>query len=104
MDGDTAISDWEMKFDNRKDVNDRLESNAFGNPWFRKVKAKRQLSPRFALAFPITDRGHMHFSYGHFLILFLGLFLTTNGIRKNFLITQKREKPYFRLYSDFKYV
>ena len=32
LDGDTAISDWEMTIDNRKDVNDRLESNAFGNP------------------------------------------------------------------------
>ena len=25
-----------------------------------------QLSPRFALAFPITDKGYLHFSYGHF--------------------------------------
>jgi outer membrane receptor for ferrienterochelin and colicin len=34
--------------------------------WFRKASAKMQLSPRFGLSFPITDRGVIHFSYGHF--------------------------------------
>jgi outer membrane cobalamin receptor len=34
--------------------------------WSRKATAKQQLSPRLGLAFPITDRGVIHFSYGHF--------------------------------------
>jgi outer membrane receptor for ferrienterochelin and colicin len=32
----------------------------------KKVKAKTQLSPRLGIAYPITDRGVIHFSYGHF--------------------------------------
>jgi len=35
--------------------------------WYKNVKAKYQLSPRFGIAYPITDRGVIHFSYGHFL-------------------------------------
>ena len=31
-----------------------------------KVDAKMQLSPRLGIAYPITDRGVIHFSYGHF--------------------------------------
>jgi len=30
------------------------------------ASAKQQLSPRFGLAYPITDRGVIHVSYGHF--------------------------------------
>ena len=33
----------------------------------KKVGAKMALSPRLGIAFPITDRGVIHFSYGHFL-------------------------------------
>jgi outer membrane receptor protein involved in Fe transport len=32
----------------------------------KKVKAKMQLSPRLGIAYPITDKGVIHFSYGHF--------------------------------------
>jgi hypothetical protein len=32
----------------------------------KKVDAKTALSPRLGIAFPITDRGVIHFSYGHF--------------------------------------
>ena len=32
----------------------------------KKVNAKMQLSPRLGIAYPITDRGVIHFSYGHF--------------------------------------
>ena len=32
----------------------------------RKVKPKMQWSPRLGIAYPITDRGIIHFSYGHF--------------------------------------
>ena len=31
-----------------------------------KTKRKLQISPRFGVSFPITDRGIIHFSYGHF--------------------------------------
>jgi len=34
--------------------------------WYDKPTAKYQLSPRFGLSFPITDKGVIHFSYGHF--------------------------------------
>jgi hypothetical protein len=34
--------------------------------WYTKAKNKYQLSPRLGVAFPITDRGKIHFSYGHF--------------------------------------
>ncbi len=34
--------------------------------WYHKASAKMQLSPRFGASFPITDRGVVHFSYGHF--------------------------------------
>lgn len=34
--------------------------------WFTNVSPKYQLSPRFGLSFPITERGVIHFSYGHF--------------------------------------
>ena len=67
MDGDGQISEIEMYPQNQKDNEDRMSSNAFGNSWYKNAKVKSQLSPRFALAFPITDKGHMHFSYGHFL-------------------------------------
>ncbi|RKY61155.1 MAG: hypothetical protein DRP96_04025 [Candidatus Neomarinimicrobiota bacterium] len=32
----------------------------------RKTKASHQISPRFGIAYPISDRGVIHFSYGHF--------------------------------------
>jgi hypothetical protein len=32
----------------------------------KKVKTKTQLNPRLGIAYPITDRGVIHFSYGHF--------------------------------------
>jgi outer membrane receptor for ferrienterochelin and colicin len=34
--------------------------------WYTKASKKIQLSPRLGVAFPITDRGVIHFSYGHF--------------------------------------
>jgi len=64
--GDGAISISEMVDSNLKGDQDRLNTNANGDPWFRTVDPKTQISPRFALAFPITESGYMHFSYGHF--------------------------------------
>ncbi len=66
LDGDGEISDDEMTDDNLKNDEDRLASNGNGDPWYRYIDPKTQLSPRFALAFPITDKSYMHFSYGHF--------------------------------------
>ena len=63
---DGQISEDEMSYSNLKSEEDRLESNANGDPWYRKADPKIQISPRFALAFPITDKGYLHFSYGHF--------------------------------------
>jgi outer membrane receptor for ferrienterochelin and colicin len=37
------------------------------NIWYKKASAKTQISPRFGIAYPITDKGAIHFSYGHFL-------------------------------------
>ena len=34
--------------------------------WYQDATAKYQVSPRLGIAFPITDRGVIHFSYGHF--------------------------------------
>lgn len=34
--------------------------------WTKKAGSKFQVSPRFGAAFPITERGVVHFSYGHF--------------------------------------
>ncbi|MBL1212469.1 MAG: TonB-dependent receptor [Ignavibacteriae bacterium] len=34
--------------------------------WYKDAEAKIQFSPRLGVAFPITDRGVIHFSYGHF--------------------------------------
>lgn len=46
--------------------------------WFTKAKHKSQLSPRLGLAFPITDKGVLHFSYGHFFQLPRYEYLYTN--------------------------
>jgi len=34
--------------------------------WYKDASAKLQVSPRLGVSFPITDRGVIHFSYGHF--------------------------------------
>ncbi len=34
--------------------------------WYKDVDPKIAISPRLGVAFPITDRGVIHFSYGHF--------------------------------------
>lgn len=35
--------------------------------WYKDATAKYQISPRIGCSFPITDKGVVHFSYGHFL-------------------------------------
>jgi len=34
--------------------------------WWKDASPKTQVSPRLGISFPITDRGVIHFSYGHF--------------------------------------
>ena len=34
--------------------------------WYDDASAKTQISPRLGVAYPISDRGAIHFSYGHF--------------------------------------
>ncbi|HUN64613.1 MAG TPA: TonB-dependent receptor [Bacteroidota bacterium] len=35
--------------------------------WYRNATGKGMISPRFGISYPITDKGILHFSYGHFL-------------------------------------
>lgn len=37
--------------------------------WYKDATVKTQISPRLGLAFPISDAGVIHFSYGHFFQL-----------------------------------
>ncbi|MBN2416314.1 TonB-dependent receptor [bacterium] len=37
--------------------------------WYRDATSKLQISPRIGVSFPITERGIIHFSYGHFFQL-----------------------------------
>lgn len=46
-----------------KTIEDRLKY------WYKKASVKYQVSPRVGIAYPITDKGVIHFSYGHFLQL-----------------------------------
>jgi len=34
--------------------------------WYKPTTAKWKISPRLGVSFPVTDRGVIHFSYGHF--------------------------------------
>jgi outer membrane receptor protein involved in Fe transport len=43
-----------------------------------KADAKHQISPRLGVSFPITDRGIIHFSYGHFFQMPPFAYLYTN--------------------------
>ncbi len=38
----------------------------FPSQYLTKASAKSQVSPRFGLSYPISDRGAVHISYGHF--------------------------------------
>lgn len=49
-----------------KTLDERYNSNANGDPWYRDPDPSFQVSPRLGVAFPITDQGVFHFSYGHF--------------------------------------
>lgn len=60
LNGDGLITEDEAVSDNAKSYDDRMEY------WFTPASKKIQVSPRLAIAYPITDKGVLHFSYGHF--------------------------------------
>lgn len=54
-----------------------------------KVKPKSQISPRLGVSFPITDKGYIHFSYGHFFQMPPFSYLYTNpNLKKSAGITR----------------
>lgn len=50
----------------RKDENIALTLEQRRAKWYKDPTPSLQFSPRLGVAFPITDRGVFHFSYGHF--------------------------------------
>ncbi len=58
--GDNLIDTAERVNANRKTV---AEREAY---WYKSATTKSQVSPRLGVAYPITDRGVIHFSYGIF--------------------------------------
>ncbi|MFH1195698.1 MAG: TonB-dependent receptor [bacterium] len=54
-----------LKNPNQIAVLDQLQS-PFPDSLMATAKSKHQLSPRVGLSYPITDRGAIHISYGHF--------------------------------------
>ncbi len=63
LNGDGEITPDESIPSNRKTDAERLDY------WYNDATIKTQISPRIGLAFPITDKGVIHFSYGHFFQL-----------------------------------
>jgi hypothetical protein len=47
----------------------QAEHGSLPNPgwWYKKVSAKSRISPRLGIAYPMSDQGVFHFSYGHFV-------------------------------------
>jgi len=58
---DGVIALTEQTVDNEKTVAERKAGG-----WYRDTSVKTQLSPRLGIAYPITDRGVIHFSFGIF--------------------------------------
>ncbi len=61
LDGNGIITNDEEREDNRLTVADR---EAY---WWEDADARLQVSPRLGIAYPITETGVIHFSWGHFL-------------------------------------
>jgi len=60
LNNDGEIGSDEQVDSNLKSVEDRRPS------WYKKTSVKYLLSPRLGVAYPITERGVIHFSYGIF--------------------------------------
>jgi hypothetical protein len=50
--------------------------------WWKDASVKYKFSPRFGAAFPITERGVLHFSYGHFFQIPRFELMYTNALYK----------------------
>jgi outer membrane receptor protein involved in Fe transport len=57
-----AASDF--NFDISKNLTDSI--SGFLNAYLKPASVKHMISPRFSVSYPITDRGVIRFSYGHF--------------------------------------
>jgi len=57
-----AASDYNYDFS--KNLTDSL--SGYMNAYLKPAEVKHMLSPRFSVSYPITDRGVIRFSYGHF--------------------------------------
>lgn len=57
-----AASDY--NYDISKNLTDSL--SGYMNAYLKPAEVKHMLSPRFSVSYPITDRGVIRFSYGHF--------------------------------------
>jgi outer membrane receptor for ferrienterochelin and colicin len=69
---DGKIDSIDTNNDGKMDVSERVDSNLKTlaerkKYWYKKTNIKYQIGPRFGIAYPITDRGVIHFSFGHFL-------------------------------------
>ena len=56
---DHSYADYYNRFNDQPDL-----QNEKG--WWKKTTIKSQLSPRIAVAYPISDKGVIHFAYGYF--------------------------------------
>ena len=54
-----SYADYYQGLGNQKNLNQKTG-------WWKKTSPKSQLSPRLGIAYPISDRGVVHFSYGYF--------------------------------------
>lgn len=57
-----AAADYNYDFS--KNITDSL--SGFMNAYLKPAEVKHMFSPRFSVSYPITDRGVIRFSYGHF--------------------------------------
>lgn len=63
-DGKLGSGDQEKTVEQRRQV--RVMPDGSTKPWYKDATSDFSFSPRLGAAFPITDRGVIHFSYGHF--------------------------------------
>lgn len=59
-------SNWKVVADNRDKLLISGNRESIDDLQIVDAKPKQQLSPRLGIAYPITERGIIHFSYGHF--------------------------------------
>jgi len=63
-DGKLGAGDQEKTVEQRRQA--RVMPDGSVQPWYKDASSDFSFSPRLGVAFPITDRGVIHFSYGHF--------------------------------------